>query len=108
MKPGSKAWVERVHQLEQEEANEPLKWFYCSFATEHKFLGGVFVQAHGVLDAATRTHWMGINPGGEMAALEIPDVARLPKVKYRNVLLSKEALVLAIGRLCTLGGKDVQ
>jgi hypothetical protein len=52
-------------------------WFYMSFAdpklpTGTQFLGGCYVQADSLSDAVTRSHVLGINPGGEIKIWELP------------------------------------
>jgi hypothetical protein len=78
----------RMQQKLAEEMNEPEKWLYLSFADE-KFNGGVVIKAHGMMDAVTKTHALGINPGGQVISIEVPD-EHLPDEKFRNRLLSKE------------------
>jgi hypothetical protein len=52
-------------------------WFYMSFADPKlpkgtQFLGGCYVQAGSLSDAVTRSHILGINPGGEIKIWELP------------------------------------
>lgn len=50
-----------------EQAPEP-DWFYMSFVdpAEDKFLGGLYVQGNTIEAALTRSHLLGLNPGGEI------------------------------------------
>ena len=49
-----------------------MKWFYLSFASEDSFLGACVVRAESVAGAITKSHLLGINPGGEVLAIESP------------------------------------
>lgn len=40
--------------------------FWLSFADDEGFLGACLVEAADMVDAVTRTHLQGINPGGEV------------------------------------------
>ena len=82
---------DRTKRLLIEEAKQPLKWFYCSFASD-RFLGAAIIEAHGILDCAIFTHALGINPGGEMAAFDLTP-EQLPSEQYRNRLLSKDDIL---------------
>lgn len=66
-----------------------LQWYYGSFATEKDFLGAVVMQAHGPVTLALGAHRLGINPGGQLLALSLPN-EELPGKKWRNRLLSRE------------------
>jgi len=75
------------------------RWMYLSFArkkTEGGFLGGAFVFADSITDAIVKTHSLGINPGGNIAAMDWPEEC-LPDVQYRHKLLSKEDITKACG-----------
>lgn len=73
-----------------EEATQPLRWWYLSFAEPGKFLGGAYIQARGVTLALTRAHALGINPGGEVMFVEIPHEAehKIPSA-HKHRLLTK-------------------
>lgn len=70
------------------EANEPLGWWYLSFVGEHAFLGACIVQARGMTSAIQVAHALGINPGGEVGAMHVPDPGPFPT----NQLLSRAEL----------------
>jgi len=55
------------------ELEQPESWWWLSFADENGFRGGVLTRAHGIGTAVTKTHALGINPGGEVRAIEISD-----------------------------------
>jgi len=101
--PGSAEWKERVRKLLVEEMATPWRWHYCSFAGE-TFLGALFIEGHGPTDISVRSHHMGLNPGGEMMCIELPDGAPLPEEKYRNRLLSKQELKEAVGEIVKSDG----
>ncbi len=96
MKPGSQEWVARVEALRDEEALQPEMVFWISYADGtlpegQQFLGVVITKCQGVIDASSKTHRLGINPGGEMLSMEIPEqvAAHIP-AKYFARLLSRE------------------
>lgn len=97
--PGSKAWRDRVAKLAAEEANEPKRLFYMSFADsdgDEGFLGGIIMETHGITLAMIETHALGINPGGEMASWELPEDMQ-PGPEYRNRLLTRDEIESALG-----------
>ncbi len=106
MKPGSDEWKERVFGLFAEEMGLPERWFYCSFTSYESegFLGGLFIKARGITDISLRTHREGINPGGEMMAVELYDGAPMPAEEFRGRLLTKEELERACGPLVKSDG----
>lgn len=59
--------------LLDQEASEPEQWWWLSFASEADgFLGVIIVSASGFITAVDQTHWMGINPGGEVQGYPAP------------------------------------
>jgi hypothetical protein len=79
----------RALQLEINEMSNPANAgvYYLSFATEGEFLGGVFIEAHGIITATEKAHELGINPGGEVACWgPVPP----PVASAMDRLLSKE------------------
>lgn len=46
--------------------------FYLSFAGDDSWLGCIHIEAENVFDAITKTHILKINPGGEIAIVELP------------------------------------
>jgi hypothetical protein len=84
-----KKFQQRVAELTKQELNEPERWHYMSFA-DKVFRGVVIMLGHGVTDCVSRTHRMGINPGGEVLCVPMPDeiLAQVPEAD-RLRLLSK-------------------
>jgi hypothetical protein len=83
-------WKKRVAQVMLEELGEPEKWHYVSFA-DTSFREVVIIKAHGVTDAITKCHTLGINPGGQVMCVPMPDeVINQVSESHRNRLLSKE------------------
>lgn len=81
-----------IMRLLLEEHNQPLRWFYLSFAEDEKFNGAVVIKAHGIGDACMKCHQLGISPGGEVLGFPIPD-DELPSSQYHNRLLGREDVV---------------
>lgn len=81
----------RTKEVLLQENEESLRYFYGSFAGE-AFKGAVITQAHGVVDFGIRCHHMGINPGGELLCVEMPQ-DQIPAEKYLNRLLNKEEVL---------------
>jgi hypothetical protein len=62
---------------------EDVNWWYLSFAEPNVdeggtapvgegFRGGLYIEAASLADAVTQSHELGLNPGGEVAGIEIP------------------------------------
>jgi hypothetical protein len=71
-------------------------WWWLSFVDTDRpegarFLGVAIVQAYGVTTAAMLTHDMGINPGGEVAAVPIPPDLHPPPDACDRLLTRAEA-----------------
>ena len=54
--------------------DESDSWFYMSFADAslpegQQFLGGIYVRGATLPEALTRSHLLGINPGGEVKTI---------------------------------------
>lgn len=67
----------RAQALLNAEADDPLLWWYLSFAEDKPpngrgFLGGVFIKARGFMSAYTGASMVGLNPGGEVAGRATP------------------------------------
>lgn len=88
-KPTPKQLHARAQELLLIEADEPLCWWYLSFA-DKKFIGAVVIQARGVISARIGCARLGINPGGELLAVPIPSGCTLPNVLDCNRLLSED------------------
>ncbi len=83
-----KQWKIRRDEVLAEEANEPLHWWYCSFADE-VFHGACIIEARGVVGCAIRAHELAISPGGQLVAIPIHR-EDLPPDQWRNRLLTAE------------------
>lgn len=46
--------------------------FYLSFAGDDGWIGCVHTEANNAMEAVLKTHVLGINPGGEVAIIELP------------------------------------
>ena len=66
-------------------------WFYMSFCDPQapkgeQFLGGAYVQGDTIEEALTRSHLLGVNPGGEVAFQgPAPDDALRANVPAENL-----------------------
>lgn len=97
-----RTWKARRHKLLTEEANQPEGWWWLSFADDDGFLGAVLTQAKGFINAVQKTHDLGINPGGEVKAVQLPDnIAAHPKFatheQYADQLLTKKDIDNKLG-----------
>lgn len=75
----------------------PGSWWWLSFADEDKFKGVAIVGPANTVEAAVLlAHQKGINPGGSVAAVEIPSnkVHYVPKNKRDRLLGKAEASTL--------------
>ena len=79
----------RTQELLLEEANEPLRWWYLSFADD-KFIGVVVTKARGIISARMNCARLGINPGGQLMAVTIPDECKVPNVTDCDRLLNED------------------
>jgi hypothetical protein len=85
-----------IGELLIEDWQSPKNWMWLSFAdaslpTGEQFLGVAIVEAGGVMEAAMVAKVHGINPGGEVKAIDIPP-EHVPDEQYRYRLLSREEL----------------
>jgi hypothetical protein len=99
--PGSPEWIERINMMTAEELKQPKALFYMSFA-DNGFLGAVVVEAHGPVTAMRKSHRLGINPGGQVLTIQVPDHVTVPK-EAMNRLLTKEQVNQYLGLGETLG-----
>jgi hypothetical protein len=97
MEPGSPEWKARRAQILTDELNHPLRWFYLSFADEHRFRGAAIVCAPGEAHAIELTVRLDINPGGEVAVYAIPDEALPLPEEAKNRLLSLDDIARLLG-----------
>jgi hypothetical protein len=75
-----------------------LAWYWMSFADSslpenHQFLGVLIIQAPSLEMAVTLSHMLELNPGGQIAILEIPDhlIYRIPDNDRYRLLNREEA-----------------
>ena len=73
--------------MKEEMSGNPKEWLYLSFADETGFLGGAIVQGWGTITATFQAHNLGINPGGEVLCMDIPQDRVIKETTNR--LLSK-------------------
>lgn len=74
--PGTDEWLAAVERSRIEDTSET-GWWYLSFAdpnrpTGTQFLGGLYIDAPSLPDALTKSHLLGLNPGGEVMFVEMP------------------------------------
>lgn len=84
-------WLRRVNARLAKESEEPNRWWFLSFASEEAFLGGLFLEAHGVIHAIQEAYRRGINPGGSVQGHTVPQ-EHLPPRSYLNRLLTKQEM----------------
>jgi hypothetical protein len=94
-------FYERVEYLLDAERDNPLAWWYLSYAGEEGFRGGVIIEARGFTGAAIRSNILKASPGGEVMGLKIPP-DKVPAEPYRNRLLSPSELNEIWGDMETL------
>jgi hypothetical protein len=87
-KPGSPQWNARIAAVEAAESQQPLAWWYLSFAEPRKWKGAVIVQARGIMGAVAEANRLGINPGGEVKGARLSP-EHTPPENLINRLLSK-------------------
>lgn len=86
------------HRLIFREKPEYGSWFYLSFCDTTKpagtqFLGGIYVKGWEIGEALTRSHLLGINPGGEVqfvGPLPHSKLVEMVREEDRERLLTKE------------------
>ena len=64
-----------------------MAWWWCSFATEHEFLGAVCVFGTGDGPMLATLASLNLNPGGEVQMVSMPFA---PPTKWRGRLLTRE------------------
>ena len=98
-RPSQTQLIERATQLILEERRAGIQhWFYISYADDQRgFLGGIYTQAYGFVEAVTRIGVFGLSPGGEAHGVECAE-EDLPPNEWRERLLSKEQLEAATGQ----------
>lgn len=76
-----------------------MKRFWLSFCDTDKpagsqFLGVAIVRAHSLPEAIRVAHVLGINPGGEVQSLELPDGVKIDGGSMEQLLSRVEAEAL--------------
>jgi len=85
------AAMQQVEAL-RADPSTPRVAFWLSFADDTGFLGGVLMtDCVNVADAIGQAHRDKVNPGGEVAAYEVP-LAHMPKDFPTRTLLTKQDL----------------
>jgi hypothetical protein len=87
-------FMERVLELLAQERRDPMRWWYLSYATEEGFLGAVYIEAHGPVEAAFFSNKRKISPGGEVFMAQVPN-GKLPEERFRNRLLTRDEVIAA-------------
>jgi hypothetical protein len=91
--------MEKVTEYEFESAKDhgwiPMPWWWLSFVDEDRpegdrNLGVAIVRGYDVVNAARNAWDKGINPGGEIAGTQIPDIVMAHPAYPRNVLIPTE------------------
>ncbi len=108
--PGSLEWRERKASLLAAERREPERLFWISFADDDRggFLGVVITETHGVGTAAEKCWELGINPGGQMVAWEIPPEMLKVPLEFWDRLLTKEQVAEFCGDAKSLGELEAE
>jgi hypothetical protein len=87
----------RVAELLAEEATQPMRWIYLSFAGTEGWRGAIIVEAQGITSALILCNTLGINPHGEVLGRDVPDGVTV-KADYCYRLLDKEEAEAAFTR----------
>lgn len=71
-------FAQRLRFLKDQEEGEPEQWIWMSFVDPDrpagmKFLGVIITKARGLMTAVENTYQRGINPGGEVMTVPMPD-----------------------------------
>lgn len=85
----------RLAQLLAEEAKEPKRWFYLSFAGKEGWRGAIIVEARGITTALGVCNLLNINPHGEVLCRAVPDGCTVKK-DYAYRLLNKQEANAAV------------
>lgn len=84
----------RLNKLFAQEGKEALGWWYLSYADEAGFRGGVYLQAHGPMEATYLSRHRHLSPGGQVFILKVP-TQFVPAEQFCNRLLTKEEVQAA-------------
>lgn len=80
----------RMNILLANEERNPVGWWWLSFAGDDGFRGLVIVAAPGLIHAVQVSRALGINPGGEVQGVLLPDDAGEPPAELRNRLIGQQ------------------
>lgn len=88
--------IEQYTILQAAEADQPMMQIWCSMADPDlpkgsQFLGAVVVEAQGPATATHELNMRGLNLGGEIAFVGIPDGQRVPEEWMYRVMNKEEA-----------------
>jgi len=83
-----------------------MPFFYMSFCdvdrpAGQKFLGATVIEAADVKAAVTRSHRIGVNPGGEVAIWELPSPLPTAGAHYLDRFVPRAAVMAEGGALST-------
>ena len=89
-----KEFYKRLREIHDKESQNEEHLIWMSFADPdlpkgQQFLGAVIIKARGLAQATVLTHTMGINPGGEILSMDIPNDLFITDF-WQNRLLSRE------------------
>jgi hypothetical protein len=100
--PGSPEWQARFERMLAQEDAQPEGWWFLSFS-DGAFLGACFVQARGMTRAIQRAKDLGIDPGGQVMALQVPPPE--PDVRVNALLQRGDSGIapLSIGEMRDAG-----
>lgn len=85
-----------VDKCLEEMLNPDPAWYWLSFIDPdrpqgRRFLGVAVVRAEGPLSATNKAHDLGINPGGEVAIIRLPDDYKVIPEYVHRLLRVEEA-----------------
>ena len=75
------------------------KWWWLSFVDPKNrdndgsaFLGACVVEGNDLIDAVKMAHKLGVNPGGDVTGLPVPEAKQAEFAKYKDRLVSQSEL----------------
>ena len=92
----------RMRELILAESPQPARIWYLSFVNEDCWLGGMLIRAPGLTHAVMISHFLKINPGGELFGLEYFDHGELTDPDLCRLLTLDECKAL-LGPMKTIG-----
>lgn len=96
----------KTAELVAEETDQPLQWFWLSFADKEGFKGVIVIQAQGIMTALFKCSAMNINPGGQVQSISIPTGQYIPN-EAKNRLLSLAEIKQYFGEIVNSRGETV-